>query len=456
MARTSRWLIFAPVAALAWVAPASADVVTGLAVTGYSIDEIPPVMSDDQYPVCGQGTLDFINATWDTPEQQFGECGTDLFMLHYTGAIQIPEHDTIEFWLASDDGGMVTIGTHQFGSWVDQGCSATESGLLDIDAGVQSLDAWVYENGGGTCFMLAWNIDGQGWAIVQPESFTSEPIPDTTVPDTTVPDTTVPDTTMPDTTVPDTTTSSTTTSSTTTSSTTTSSTIYVTTSQIPVTTSSTTTSTTTTAAPVPTQTSTTTTEPPAVPSTTTTETPIETSTTWPPTTAPETTVPVISTTSSFAPSTTAVATTTTTPVIETTVPAVDTTVETTPVTETTVDLIQELSDLSNAVAGLADVLPDQITVADIAAITDSAAFEMLTDEQVAEIGDIISDASDDVKESFESAVDIFASDALSSYVPAGSTISVGQRRAVIAVTALTFVLPVPISSGSQSQSQRKR
>ena len=137
-------------------------------------------------------------------------------------------------------------------------------------------------------------------------------------------------------------------------------------------------------------------------------------------------------------------------------PAVDTTVETTPVTETTVNLIQELSDLSDAVDGLADVLPDQITVADIVAITDSAAFEMLTDEQVAAIGDIISDASDEVKESFESAVDIFASDALSTYVPAGSTISVGQRRAVIAVTALTFVLPVPIPSGSQSQSQRKR
>lgn len=438
--RGTRWLIFAPVAVLAWVAPASADVVTGLAVTGYTVDEIPPVRSDAAYPVCGQGTLDFINATWDSPEQQFGDCGLDQFMLHYTGAIQIPEHNTIEFWLASDDGGTVKIGVHEFGSWVDQGCSATESGFLNLDAGVSNFEGWFYENGGGTCFMLAWNIDDTGWAIVPPEAFTSEPTPDTTVPDTTVPDTTLPDTT--------------------TSSTTTSSTIYVTTSQIPVTTSTstTTTSTTTTAAPVPTQTSTTTTEPPAIPSTTTTATPIETSTTWPSTTAPETTVPVISTTSSAVPSTTAVATTTTTAAIETTVPAVETTVETTPVTTTTVDLVQELSDLSDAVDGLADVLPDQITVADITAITDSQAFDLLSDDQIGEIAEIISGASDEVKEAFESAVDVFADDALSEYVPAGSTISVAKRRAVIAVTALTFVMPLPIPTQGRShdQSQRKR
>ena len=443
--RGTRWLIFAPVAALAWVAPASADVVTGLSVTGYTVDEIPPVRSDAAYPMCGQGTLDFINATWDSPEQQFGDCGLDQFMLHYTGAIQIPEHDTIEFWLASDDGGTVKIGVHEFGVWVDQGCSATESGLLDLDAGTHQVDAWVYENGGATCFMLAWNIDDTGWAIVPPEAFTSEPTPDTTVPDTTVPDTTLPDTTVLETT---------------TSSTTTSSTIYVTTSQTPVTTSTstTTTSTTTTAAPVPTQTSTTTTEPPAIPSTTTTATPIETSTTWPSTTAPETTVAVISTTSSAAPSTTAVATSSTFAAIETTVPAVETTVVTTPVTETTVDLVQELSDLSDAVDGLADVLPDQITVADITAITDSQAFDLLSDDQIGEIAEIISGASDEVKEAFESAVDVFADDALSEYVPAGSTISVAKRRAVIAVTALTFVLPLPIPTQGRShdQSQRKR
>jgi len=443
--RSTRWLIFAPVVVLAWVAPASADAVTGLTVTGYTVDQTPPIKSDVAYPVCGQGTLDFINAVWDTPDQQFGDCGTDLFMLHYTGSIQIPEHQTIEFWLASDDGGTVQIGSQMIGRWSDSGCAISYEGAIDISAGTHSIDAWFYETGGYTCFMLAWNIDGAGWTIVPPEAFTSEPTPDTTVPVTTLPDTTVPVTT---------------TSSTTTSSTTTSTTVYVTTSQIPVTTSTTTTSTTTTttAVPVPTQTSSTTTEPPAVPSTTTTEPPIETSTTWPEQTAPETTVPVISTTSTTAPSTTAVATTTTLDVIDSTVPAVETTVTTSPVTQTTVDLVKELSKLSAAVDALISVLPDQITVADITAITDSQAFGLLSDEQITEIAEIISAAPDEVKQAFESAVDVFADDALSEYVPAGSTISVAKRRAVIAVTALTFVLPLPIPTQGRShdQSNRKR
>jgi hypothetical protein len=131
--------------------------------------------------MCGSSIEPFINATWDYEQNLFGDCGWDSFMLHYTGYLQIPEHDTIEFWIASDDGGTVKIGTEEFGVWQDQGCSATETGLVDIEAGTQPLDAWFYENGGGTCFMLAWNIDDTGWEIVQPEFFTSEPLtPETT------------------------------------------------------------------------------------------------------------------------------------------------------------------------------------------------------------------------------------------------------------------------------------
>jgi len=173
--RSSRWLIFLPVAIFALLAPAPASASqVGLLVRGYQITEIPPTKSDVAYPLCGSSVEPFINATWDG--QPYQQCGDDLFMLHYTGYLQIPEHDTIEFWVASDDGGTVKIGTEEFGVWQDQGCSATETGLIDIAAGTQELDAWFYENGGGTCFMLAWNIDDTGWAIVQPEFFTSEPL----------------------------------------------------------------------------------------------------------------------------------------------------------------------------------------------------------------------------------------------------------------------------------------
>jgi hypothetical protein len=61
--------------------------------------------------------------------------GRHLFMVHMTGFIEIPEHDTIEFFLASDDGGEITIGNNTFGVWQDQGCSATMSGNLQLDAG---------------------------------------------------------------------------------------------------------------------------------------------------------------------------------------------------------------------------------------------------------------------------------------------------------------------------------
>jgi hypothetical protein len=177
----SRWLIFLPVALFALFAPAKAEASqTGLLVRGYQIDEIPPTKSDLAYPLCGS-VEPFINATWDYEQNLFGDCGWDSFMLHYTGYIQIPEHETIEFWVASDDGGTVKIGVHEFGNWQNQGCSATETGLIDIEAGTHELDAWFYENGGGTCFMLAWNVDDTGWAIVQPEFFTSEPLtPETT------------------------------------------------------------------------------------------------------------------------------------------------------------------------------------------------------------------------------------------------------------------------------------
>ena len=94
-------------------------------------------------------------------------------MVHMTGFITIPEHSTIEFWLASDDGGIINIDGNEWGNWSDQGCSATESGPIDISAGTKNLDLWMYEHGGSTCLMLAWNIDNLGWAIVPDEAFTT-------------------------------------------------------------------------------------------------------------------------------------------------------------------------------------------------------------------------------------------------------------------------------------------
>ena len=191
--RGSRWLIVAPaLLATVWsfVSPVSAEPLPGLATTYYTIDEIPPLQSTTEYPVCGSEVENNINRSYDG--EPYLDCTNDLFMVHMTGFITIPEHQTIEFWLASDDGGTINIDGNEWGSWNDQGCSATESGQIDISAGSQPLDLWMYENGGGTCLMLAWNIDNTGWSMIPDEAFTTDyqQTPDTTIPDTTIPDTT--------------------------------------------------------------------------------------------------------------------------------------------------------------------------------------------------------------------------------------------------------------------------
>jgi hypothetical protein len=196
--RGSRWLIVAPaLVAIVWsfVSPVSADPVQGLDATYYVIDEVPPVKSDSLYPVCGSELENNINRSYDG--EPYLDCTNDLFMVHMTGFITIPAHETIEFWLASDDGGVINIDGNEWGNWGDQGCSATESGQIDIVAGSQPLDVWMYENGGGTCLMLAWNINNEGWSMVPDEAFTTDyqqPV-QTTIPDTTIPDTTMPETT---------------------------------------------------------------------------------------------------------------------------------------------------------------------------------------------------------------------------------------------------------------------
>jgi hypothetical protein len=166
-----------------------------LSTSYYTIDVVPPVMSDTEYPLCGSEVENNINRSYDG--EPYLDCTNDLFMVHMTGFITIPEHNTIEFWLASDDGGIINIDGNEWGNWGDQGCSAYESGQIDISAGSQPLDVWMYENGGGTCLMLAWNINNEGWSIVPDEAFTTDyqQSSDTTIPDTTIPDTTMPETT---------------------------------------------------------------------------------------------------------------------------------------------------------------------------------------------------------------------------------------------------------------------
>jgi hypothetical protein len=68
--------------------------------------------------------------------------------------------------------------------------------------------------------------------------------------------------------------------------------------------------------------------------------------------------------------------------------------------------------------------------------------EELTTEQAAQLVSAVQDAPVEVKQAFESKVNVFAG-AVDTYVPLGSSVPVSSRRVLIAVTAAMAMTPVP-------------
>lgn len=66
-------------------------------------------------------------------------------------------------------------------------------------------------------------------------------------------------------------------------------------------------------------------------------------------------------------------------------------------------------------------------------------YEELSDEQIEEVAEAIQDADDEVKEAFEEEINIFAG-ATEQYIPSGSTVSVEDRRAIIAVQSASIAV----------------
>ena len=472
---TSRWLIPLPAIVLAfWPTTVQAEVQPGLNTTYYTIDEIPPVQSTSEYLVCGSEIENNINRNYDY--ELFEDCTYDLFMVHMTGYITIPQHQTIEFMIASDDGGEVTIDGNTFGVWWDQGCTWTMSGPLDLNAESVPLQLFMYENGGAACLMLAWKIDDGDWTIVPDEAFTIQAAATSTTSTTSTSTTPSTSTTVEETTT------TTSTSSTTTSTSTTILPSTTTTTQIDTTTSttSTTTTTTTTVAPAPSTTqapytppqTTTTSSSTSLPEQSTTTTTVlpepettvaETSTTVPDSTIPDTTVP--ETTVPTLPDETTPQTTQ--PPLETSIPeTVPEEVEsssTTTILEIKVD--QPISDakVKQILETLTDAKPEQIVAAIeqvlasnltsdqavsiasspevLAAITQDQAeqifeelvVEEITVEQADELVAVLNEAPTKVKKAFQDTINVFAG-VFDSFQMVGQTIPVGERRTLIAVS----------------------
>jgi hypothetical protein len=448
----TRWLIPLPAILFSFFPQAAnAEPTPGLATTYYTIDEIPPAQSTTEYPVCGSETENNINRNYDG--ELFEDCTYDLFMVHMTGYIDIPEHQTIEFMLASDDGGTIKIGLDEWGNWNDQGCTWMMSGPLELDAGSQPLELFMYENGGGTCLMLAWKIDDGDWTIVPDEAFTTSAVSQTTSTTTsTTTSSTTTTTSTSTTTLPASTSSSTTTLPTSTTTTTepiqTSTTTSV---------ESTTTTTTTTTQPAPTTTqapytppqtttTTSTSQPQPEPTIPVTETTVaepettqpETSTTYPSETVPNTTVPLPSVPTPTLPAET---TTPTSPQTQTSdTPQTPTTTAQIPSTTTLPQITQQLTTSQAAeIASNPEVLA-AITETQAEQLFEQLQVDELTEEQLAEFTAAIQEAPTKVKKAFEKTINIFGSE-FENYVPTGSNIPVKTRRTLVAAGALIAAIP---------------
>ena len=447
--RVSRWLIVLPAVLLSFFPfVARADAVQGLDASYYVINEIPPEQSTSLYPLCASEVENNINRSYDG--EPVDGCPDDLFMVHLTGFITIPEHTTIEFWLASDDGGEATIGGNTWGSWTDQGCSAWQSGNLSLQPGSLPLEVWMYENGGGTCLMLAWKIDDGQWEIVPDEAFSTMPVASTT-------------TDVSTTTVAESTTSSapTTTSlpveptmpeQSTTSSTTTTSTVVATTTTTEV------------AAPPVAQPPATVPPPPTtMPAPPDTEpTPPETQP-QPPETAEATLPPVEVTSPPDAPQAPE-----TLPILDT-VPAPPETVPAPPdvkeaLTEEQFDaVIEQLSEATEEqiVALVDDLITKDLDTSQaaafvsspavLAAITSDQAEALFSEISTGELSEAeaeqvvaaVQDAPPSVRQAFESVLNIFSGFA-DNYVPFDSRIPVSERRALVALGAVLLAAsPAP-------------
>jgi hypothetical protein len=119
-------------------------------------------------------------------------------------------------------------------------------------------------------------------------------------------------------------------------------------------------------------------------------------------------------------------------------------------------ITDDFTDVSveEIVAELAVDKLEALTDEEVVALIDGIAEADLTDEQADAIAVALSDAPDDVKEEFESQVDVFSGQ-FDSYVALDSLISVGKRRVVIAATATALVLPASASSSGGSRKGKK-
>lgn len=106
--------------------------------------------------------------------------------------------------------------------------------------------------------------------------------------------------------------------------------------------------------------------------------------------------------------------------------------------------VSELTEESIA-AVFSEAVLEELSDEQVVELIDAIVPDELTDEQAVALSEALTNAPDDVKEEFESQIDVFGGQ-FDTYVPTGSTVSVGARRVVVAAAAASFAMPTPTSS----------
>jgi hypothetical protein len=84
-----------------------------------------------------------------------------------------------------------------------------------------------------------------------------------------------------------------------------------------------------------------------------------------------------------------------------------------------------------------------ITAEEATQVFEALVLDDLSDTDLVQLVSAVQDAPTEVRAAFEEEIDIFGSGAVDTYIPIGSTVPVGTRRALIAITIMTSLMAIP-------------
>ena len=144
----------------------------GVNMTVYpGVDQVGPWINPPAAEPCFSGVVPMIDFDWGGAPAAEG-CPADLFMVHFTGWLTVPESGQWEFLNWSDDGWRMTLdGVLTIDDWNFHGCgghwSGPNEGYSQLVAGQSyALDIWMFEWGGGACARLWYDAPTLGYGAV--------------------------------------------------------------------------------------------------------------------------------------------------------------------------------------------------------------------------------------------------------------------------------------------------